>query len=259
MIWLIAACGLLGLLIGSFLNVVIWRVPRGESIVSPPSACPKCGHEIRAYDNIPVVSWLVLRGRCRDCGNPISARYPLVEAGTGVLFAVVAWRFGPSWELPAFLFFTAVGVCLAMIDIDTKRLPNVITLPSYAVGGVLLLLPAAFDSRWDDYLWAWLGALALFAFYFLLAFIYPAGMGFGDVKLAGVIGLFLGWLGWGSLLVGAFLGFLLGAVIGVALMVRGSAGRKTRIPFGPFMLMGAYIAVIWGQTLADVYTQAVLR
>ena len=104
-----------------------------------------------------------------------------------------------------------------------------------------------------------MGALALFAFYFLLAFIYPAGMGFGDVKLAGLIGLYLGWLGWGSLLVGAFLGFLLGAVVGIALMVRGRAGRKTKIPFGPFMLMGAGIAVIWGQTLADVYIDAVLQ
>ncbi len=259
MTWVIVGCGLIGLVIGSFLNVVIWRVPRGESIVSPPSACPKCGQEIRPYDNIPVVSWLVLRGRCRDCGNPISARYPLVEIGTALLFAGMGWRFGPSWELPAFLYFAAIAVALSLIDIDTKRLPNVITLPSYAVGGALLLLPAVIDGSWDGYLRAWVGALALFAFYFLLAFIYPAGMGFGDVKLAGLIGLYLGWLGWGSLLVGAFLGFLLGAVVGIALMVRGRAGRKTKIPFGPFMLMGAGIAVIWGQTLADVYIDAVLQ
>ncbi len=259
MTWVIVGCGLIGLVIGSFLNVVIWRVPRGESIVSPPSACPKCGQEIRPYDNIPVVSWLVLRGRCRDCGNPISARYPLVEIGTALLFAGMGWRFGLSWELPAFLYFAAIAVALSLIDIDTKRLPNVITLPSYAVGGALLLLPAVIDGSWDGYLRAWVGALALFAFYFLLAFIYPAGMGFGDVKLAGLIGLYLGWLGWGSLLVGAFLGFLLGAVVGIALMVRGRAGRKTKIPFGPFMLMGAGIAVIWGQTLADVYIDAVLQ
>ncbi len=189
MTWVIVGCGLIGLVIGSFLNVVIWRVPRGESIVSPPSACPKCGQEIRPYDNIPVVSWLVLRGRCRDCGNPISARYPLVEIGTALLFAGMGWRFGLSWELPAFLYFAAIAVALSLIDIDTKRLPNVITLPSYAVGGALLLLPAVIDGSWDGYLRAWVGALALFAFYFLLAFIYPAGMGFGDVKLAGLIGL----------------------------------------------------------------------
>lgn len=249
----IVGCGILGLLIGSFLNVVIWRVPRGESIVSPPSACPQCHQEIRAYDNIPVVSWLVLRGKCRDCGNPISARYPLVEAGTGILFAVMGWVFGLSWELPAFLYFAAIGVALALIDLDTKRLPNVITLPSYIVGGVLLLLPAILDPAWDAYLRAWLGAVALFAVYFLIAFTYPKGMGFGDVKLAGVIGLYLGWLGWGPLVAGAFLGFLLGAVVGVALMALGGAGRKTALPFGPFMLAGAAIAVIWGQTLTDVY------
>ncbi len=113
------------------------------------------------------------------------------------------------------------------------------------------------DGSWDAYLRAWLGGLALFAFYFLLAFIYPAGMGFGDVKLAGVIGLYLGWLGWGSVLVGAFLGFLLGAVVGVALIVFGSAGRKSAIPFGPFMLAGAFIAVMWGQNLSDLYATAV--
>ena len=255
---LIVGCLVLGLVIGSFLNVVIWRVPRGESIVSPPSACPNCHHEIRAYDNIPVVSWLVLRGRCRDCGHPITARYPLVELGTGVLFAVMAWRFGLSWELPAYLYLAAIAVALALIDIDVKRLPNVITLPSYAVAGVLLLLPAAIDGRWSDYLTAWLGAVALFAFYFLLAFIYPAGMGFGDVKLAGVLGLYLGWLGWGPLIVGGFLGFLLGAVVGIALMALGKGGRKTKIPFGPYMLAGALIAVIWGQNLADLYTGALL-
>ncbi len=258
MVWLMAGCGLVGIIIGSFLNVVIWRIPRGESIVSPPSACPECGQQIRPYDNIPVISWLVLRGRCRDCGNPISSRYPLVELGTGVLFAITAWRFGLSWDLPAFLYFAAIAVALAIIDLDVKRLPNVITLPSYVVAGLLLLLPAVLDGSWDTYLRAWLGAVALFIFYFLLAFIYPAGMGFGDVKLAGVIGLYLGWLGWGSLMVGAFLGFLLGALIGIAMMVGGKAGRKTAIPFGPFMLAGALIAVIWGQTLADLYADAVL-
>lgn len=208
-----AVAGVLGLIIGSFLNVVIHRVPRGESIVSPPSACPSCHHEIRARDNIPVVSWLLLHGRCRDCGNAISARYPLIELATALLFAAMAWQFGLSWQLPAYMYFTAMAVTLAMIDYDTKRLPNVIVLPSYVVGGVLLLLPAIADGRWSDYLTAWLGAVVLFALYFVLAWVYPAGMGFGDVKLAGVIGLYLGWLGWGTLAVGGFLGFLLGVFL----------------------------------------------
>lgn len=255
---LIAGCAVLGLIVGSFANVVIWRVPRGDSIVAPPSACPSCGHPIRARDNVPVLSWLLLRGRCRDCGAAISVRYPLVELGTGALFAALAWRFGPAWDLPAYLYFAAVAVVLGLIDLDTKRLPNVIVLPSYPVAGALLLLPAFAGSQWGGYPRAWIAAVALFAFYFALAWVYPAGMGFGDVKLAGVIGLYLGWLGWGVLAVGAFLGFALGALVGIGLMAVRRAGRKTAIPFGPFMLAGALIAVFVGQWLADAYTGFVL-
>lgn len=244
---------LFGLVVGSFLNVVIYRVPAGESVVSPRSRCPGCGTQIRERDNVPVLSWLLLRGRCRDCDQPISVRYPLVELGHAALWLVMLWQFGISWELPAYLYLASAGFALAVIDLDTKRLPNALTLPSYLVGGALLLLPAIADSQWDDYLRAWLGAAALFAFYFILALIYPRGMGLGDVKLAGVLGLYLGWLGWGVLVVGGFLGFLLGAVLGGALMVVGRAGRKSKIPFGPFMLLGALLAIVWGQPLWDGY------
>src|SRR5450830_2175470 len=137
--WYVALCVVVvGLLIGSFLNVVVWRVPRGESIVTPPSACPRCGHPIRARDNVPVLSWLLLRGRCRDCGEPISRRYPLVEAATGAAFGLTAWHFGVSWALPAYLFLAGISVALALIDLDTKRLPNAIVLPSYPVAILLL-------------------------------------------------------------------------------------------------------------------------
>lgn len=254
---LLIGCLVLGLLVGSFLNVVIWRVPRGESVVSPPSACPSCGTEIKWFDNIPVLSWIVLRGKCRSCGNRISARYPLVELGTGLLFALIAVVFGYSWELPAYLYFAAIAVALGLIDLDVKRLPNAIVIPSYAVAGLLLLLPAILQPAWMEYANAWLGALVLFAFYFALAYIYPAGMGFGDVKLAGVLGLYLGWLGWGALLVGGFLGFLLGAVVGVVLIVVNRAGRKTAIPFGPFMLLGTLLGIIWGPALSELYLGAV--
>ena len=149
---------LAGLAIGSFLNVVIWRVPRGESIVSPPSHCPQCDAEIRGRDNIPVASWLLLRGRCRDCGARISARYPGVELLTGVLFLLVTLAIGLTWELPAYLYLTAVGVALAFIDLDTRRLPNVMTLPSYPILAALLLIPAAVDGSWGDYGRAMLGA-----------------------------------------------------------------------------------------------------
>lgn len=247
------ASAVLGLAVGSFLNVVIWRVPRGESIVSPPSHCPSCGHEVRPRDNVPVVSWVLLRARCRDCGEPISARYPLVELLTAGLFAAVGVKFGWDAVLPAYLYLAAIGVALALIDLDTKRLPNVIVVPSFAVGVALLAVGVAGDGEWGDLVRALLGMVALFGVYFLLALIYPAGMGFGDVKLAGVLGLYLGWLGWGSVAVGGFFGFLLGGVVGGALMVARRATRKSAIPFGPFMIAGALIAVFWGQSIADAW------
>ena len=136
---LTAFSALLGLLIGSFLNVVIWRVPRGESVASPPSHCPGCERPIRPRDNVPVLSWLLLRGRCRDCRTAISARYPAVELGTAVVFGVLAWHFGFDWALPAYLYLGAISVALAMIDIDVHRLPDAIVLPSYGFAAVLLL------------------------------------------------------------------------------------------------------------------------
>jgi leader peptidase (prepilin peptidase)/N-methyltransferase len=245
--------GVLGLVVGSFLNVVIWRVPRGESVVHPPSACPSCGHPVRRRDNVPVVSWLVLRGRCRDCRAPISARYPLVEAGTGVLFALVALRIGFGWALPAYLYLAAIGVALALIDLDTNRLPNAIVLPSYVVGGVLLTVASAGTSDWDALLRAGIGAVVLFVFYLLAAIAYPAGMGLGDVKLAGVLGMYLAWLGWGTFAIGAFSAFLLGGVYGIAVMLAGRGGRKTRIPFGPWMILGAAVGIGWGEQLWSAY------
>jgi leader peptidase (prepilin peptidase) / N-methyltransferase len=245
--------GLFGLVIGSFLNVVVWRVPRGESIASPPSHCPACDRPVRPRDNVPVLSWLLLRGRCRDCGTPISARYPLVEAGTALVFVVLAARIGLEPELPAFLYLGAIGVALALIDLDVKRLPNVIVLPSYVVALVLLGAAAVAGGDGWPLLRAGLGMAALYAFYFLLLVVYPKGMGFGDVKLAGVLGLYLGWLGWPEVVTGAFLGFLLGGLVGGGLMALHRAGRKTQIPFGPFMLLGALLAVLWGGVLADLY------
>jgi leader peptidase (prepilin peptidase)/N-methyltransferase len=247
-----------GLVIGSFLNVVIWRVPRGESIVSPPSHCPSCDRPVRPRDNVPVISWLVLRGKCRDCAAPISVRYPLVEAGTALLFVALTLRIGFEPELVAFLYLGAIGVALALIDLDVKRLPNVIVLPSYLVAGALLTVAAVVGDDWDALLRAGVGMATLYGFYFLLALVYPAGMGFGDVKLAGVLGLYLGWLGWAELVCGGFLGFLFGGVVGGVLMAARRAGRKSMIPFGPFMLAGALVAILWGGALADLYLDTVL-
>ncbi len=250
---LVAFCAGLGLIVGSFLNVVVWRVPRGESIVRPPSHCPNCDQPIRPRDNVPVLSWLLLRGRCRDCSAPISVRYPAVELLTGAVFGGMAGRFGVDVVLPAYLYLGAVCVALALIDLDVKRLPDVLTLPSYVVGVVLFGVAALVQHESGPLLRALLGMAALYAVYFLLAFVYPAGMGFGDVKLAGVLGLWLGWLGWGSWMVGWLGGFLLGGLFGVAALAVGKAGRKTKIPYGPFMIGGALLAVYAGQPLADVW------
>jgi leader peptidase (prepilin peptidase)/N-methyltransferase len=270
MILLLPFVALLGLAIGSFLNVVVYRVPAGRSL-NPDSACPKCGTAIRRRDNIPVVSWLLLRGRCRGCAQPISARYPLVEAGTAVAFTLVALRFGPpifdatttadavaGWiELVAFLTLTAVSIALALIDLDTHRLPNVIVLPALLAG--ILMLGAAALVRGDllALAGAGIGGAGLFVLYLILALVKPGGMGMGDVKLSAVLGLYLGFLGFGNLLVGAFAAFLFGGVFGLALMLVRRAGRKTQIPFGPWMILGAWVGVFAGGYLADLYFGAV--
>ena len=253
---LVGLCVLVGLAVGSFLNVVVWRVPRGESVVRPPSACPSCAAPVRPVDNVPVLSWLLLRGRCRDCSARISARYPLVELGTAALFAVMALRFGPDPVLPAYLYLAAVGLALAMIDLDCKRLPDALTLPSYPVVAALLALGAAFGSDSGELVRALLGGLAMYALYFVLCFAYPAGMGFGDVKLAGVLGMTTAWLGWGAWTVGVFLGFLYGGVWGVGLVLLRKGGRKTAVPFGPFMLLGVLTALLVGPQLADAYLRS---
>jgi leader peptidase (prepilin peptidase)/N-methyltransferase len=249
--------GVLGLAIGSFLNVVIWRVPQKLSLSSPPSACPKCGHPIRARDNIPVFSWLLLKGRCRDCGEPISARYPLVEFGTALAFvSVVLWAaLQPAglWLLPAYLWFAAASIALALIDLDTKRLPNAIVVPSIAVVLVLLALASLGTGDWLALLQAVIGGAALFVFYLVLVLIYPRGMGFGDVKLAALVGLALGYLGWGPLIVGAFAAFLLGGVFSILLLAARKATRKTGIPFGPWMLLGAWFGIAFGREISTWY------
>jgi leader peptidase (prepilin peptidase)/N-methyltransferase len=172
---------------------------------------------------------------------------------TGVVFGLLAWRVGADAALPAFLYLGAIGIALAVIDLDVKRLPNAITLPSYVVVPALLGVAVVVDGDASAWVRAMLGGAVLYAFYFLLALVYPAGMGFGDVKLAGILGMYLGWLGWGVLVVGAFLGFLLGGTIGVALMASRRATRKSEIPFGPSMLGGVLVAVLAGQALADAY------
>lgn len=261
------ASGLFGLLIGSFLNVVIYRVPAGISLLAPPSACPDCGNRIRPWDNVPVISWLALRAKCRDCGQKISARYPLVEAGTGIAFSAVALvalamppRIAPGQEaiagslvLVAYLYLAAITVALGLIDLDVHTLPNRIVLPAYLVAGALFLAASVLGGEYSALARAGIGMAALFALYFVMAVAYPGGMGLGDVKLAGVLGMFLGWTGWGALVVGAFSAFLLGGLYAIALILFKRANRKSGIPFGPWMLAGAWMGIGLGGVIFTAY------
>jgi leader peptidase (prepilin peptidase)/N-methyltransferase len=246
--------GLLGLLIGSFLNVVIYRLPRDESIVSPPSHCPTCKSALRVRHNLPVLGWLILRGKCAHCSLPISVRYPLIEALTSALFVAVTTHFGFSAELPAYLYLTAIAVALAVIDFDVQRLPDAIVLPSYVVGIALLLPAGAFGGDWWSAARGLLAMAALFGLYFALALAYPGGMGFGDVKLAGLLGLYLGWISWGSVVVATFGAFLLGSLVGISLLAARRATRRSAIPFGPFMLAGAFFALFFAGTASAWYS-----
>ena len=269
--YFVTLAGLFGLLLGSFLNVVTYRVPAGKSLL-PSSRCPNCDAAIKPWQNVPVLSWIALRGRCASCKARISLRYPLVELGTGLTFAGIAWWWlGNNWvnqhgltsavlQLVALLYLAAVSIALALIDLDTFRLPNAIVLPSLVV--LLTLLAAASVFAADGSLWwplarAAIGALALALFYAALWFFWPGGMGLGDVKLAAVLGLMLAWFGWGTLIVGAFAAFVFGGVFGVALVIAGRGGRKSRIPFGPWMLLGAWFAIFAGELLANWYLRTV--
>lgn len=251
--WMVVAAGLVGLLVGGFLTSVVWRVPRHESVVGDGSRCPSCGRPVRGIDAIPVVSWLRLRGRCRDCGEPIPLRYPLVEVASGALFVALALRFGDSWELPAFWVFGAGLLALSAIDLEHFILPNRIVYPLAAVSVALLALAAVADGDGAALLRAVLAGLVGFGVLLVIHLISPRGMGFGDVKLSFVLGLFLGWLGWGELVLGLFLGFVYGAVIGMLLIATRVRSRKDHIPFGPFLAAGALTAVLWGTAILDWY------
>jgi leader peptidase (prepilin peptidase)/N-methyltransferase len=246
---LIGLCALLGLVIGSFLNVVIYRVPRNESIVTPRSSCPSCGTQIREKDNIPVVSWLVLRGRCRDCQVPISSRYPLIELACGGLFAGTAARFGFQWDLPAYLALFAGLLALSCIDVEHLILPKKIVYPLTFLVAALLLLAAAETGKWHDYLIGAICAVAWYVVFFAMNYASPRLLGFGDVRLALVLGLSLGWLGVGYVLLGFFAANLIGAVVGITLIVTHHIERQSRIPYGVFLAAGCAVAVFAGPAL----------
>ena len=281
---LAAACALAGLLVGSFLNVVVHRLPkmlerdwegqaadvlehkglpdiakklrRGEAqrynLMTPGSTCPHCRHKIRAYENIPILSYIFLRGRCRSCKAPISIRYPIVEAISGILAGYIGWRFGLTGQMGGALIFAWALIALTVIDIDTQLLPDDITLPLLWLG-LLINLNDRFTPLSSAVIGAAGGYLSLWAVYWLFKLTTgKEGMGYGDFKLLGAIGA---WLGWKMLPVVILLSSLVGAGVGIALIIFARHGRNTPIPFGPYLAAAGLIALFWGEAINRTYLQ----
>jgi leader peptidase (prepilin peptidase)/N-methyltransferase len=251
----IAVCALMGVVLGSFANVVIHRLPAGMSLARPPSTCPTCATRIHPRDNIPILSWLLLRGRCRRCRAPIGVRYPAVELACGLLFAAVAVRLGVDPALPGFLLFAWTLLVVAVIDARARRIPNSLTYPLTPTLLMLLSTAGVLNGQPGWGLRALLGGLAAFAALLTLALASPGGMGMGDVKLAAFIGTGLGYLGWGYVLLGVFGGFLLGGVVALVLLATRACRRRDLIPFGPYLAAGALLAVLAGPPLLDGYAR----
>jgi leader peptidase (prepilin peptidase)/N-methyltransferase len=249
-VYVTVAAGVFGLLIGSFLNACAYRIPRGVSVAHGRSFCPACTTQIVAYDNVPLVSWVVLHGRCRACGAPISVRYPLVEGLTGILFAAVAAYDGPTAVLLPHLLFVAALILVSDIDMAERIIPDVVILPVAGIGAVTMTLLQPHGLPW----WTWLvSGVGAALFLLVVSLVYEKlrrqeGMGMGDVKLALCMGVYLG----PAVVPALFIGFISGAVAGVALMSRGRSA-KTAIPFGPFLSAGAVVSLFVGQRLIDLY------
>lgn len=275
----IVLCGALGLMVGSFLNVVIHRLPRmmerewreqcaaldappGQeparpvtaqdryNLATPRSACPACGHPIGALENVPIVSYLLLRGRCKRCKTPISPRYPIVEAVSGALCALAAWHFGFGMAALAALIFIWALIALTFIDLDTHLLPDSITQPLLWLG-LLLNTGATFATLEQSVIGAVAGYLSLWSVYWIFKLATgKEGMGFGDFKLLAAIGA---WLGWQILPLTILLSSLVGAVVGITLILLAGHGRQVPIPFGPYLAGGGLIALFWGKTITQAY------
>jgi leader peptidase (prepilin peptidase) / N-methyltransferase len=235
----------LGLIIGSFCNVVVYRLPLEKSIVSPRSQCRACSNAIRPIDNIPLISYLILRARCRFCKERISLRYPAVEFAIGSLFVLLWLKFGVSLLFAGYAALTSTLLVVALIDYDHKIIPNVITLPGIVIGLGLSIwtLPITLMESLS-------GLLLGGGLFYLIAFLTKGGMGGGDIKLIAMIGSFLGWPG---ALFTIFSGALLGSLVGIALMLLGRKGRKDKVPFGPFLSCGAILFILSGKDLIDWY------
>jgi prepilin signal peptidase PulO-like enzyme (type II secretory pathway) len=253
MVYVVAV--VLGLVIGSFLTVVIERVPEGGSVVAPPSRCGACGHRLGPLDLVPVGSYVVLRGRCRYCDTAIGPESLLVELATTAIFVLFAWEFGAEAVLPAFWILGAVLVAQTAIDLRTQRLPREITYTGIVLGAPALAIAAVVDDEPERIWMAALGAAIALVLMALIYFASRGGMGDGDVRLAPLLGMYMGWINPGIVAPGLFFGFIAGAIVGVAMMVGDSADRKTAVPFGPFLALGTVVAIFLGQPFVDVVLQ----
>ena len=252
----VLACIVMGLLVGSFLTVVVDRVPRGASVVAPPSACGNCGHRLTVPDLVPLGSWVALRGRCRHCGHPIGSEPVVIELATVTVFTLFGLEFGADAVLPAFWILGAALVALVWIDLREFRLPREITYTAFVLGFIALSVAAVVNGEPERIWKSLVGAGIALAIMWLIYLGSRGQMGDGDVRLAPLLGLYLGYLHLGTVPIGLFLGFLIGAVVGVVAMAVGSAGRKTALPFGPFLALGTVIAVFVGPELVEVIWQA---
>ncbi len=234
-----------GIIIGSFLNVLIYRLPRGESIVFPSSHCPHCKKPVKFYDNIPVLSYIILRGRCRHCGHPISIQYPLVELANGAGYVILVWRFGPTPETLLYAFLFSALLVVSVIDLHHKIIPDVITIPGIiiGIGGSIFFLPTGIKD-------SFIGILLGGGLFFLVAVISRGGMGGGDIKLIAMIGAFLGWT---DVIITIVLSSFLGSLVGICLMIFFGKGRKYPVPFGPFLSIGGIITLFFSQDIIRWY------
>lgn len=248
---------ILGLIVGSFLNVCIYRLPRNFSIVRPSSACPVCKNPIKPWDNIPIISFILLRGKCRHCGEKISIRYPLIELLNGIFYLSVFYFFGLGWHLLPLFAFVSAMIVITFIDLEFQIIPDVITLPGIVIGIIFasFLLPDPFlkinpTDTLVGFTNSLIGLLLGGGLFYIIAIVSRGGMGGGDIKMMAMVGAFMGWK---AVLMVTFIGSLLGSIVGIFLMLLKGKDRKTKVPFGPFLAIGSIITLFFGGTILKWY------